>query len=743
MSIAPLILWYPVVIGRQFFGHADPGVQFIPFFQFYGSYIRSYGSIPLWNDYIFSGFPTYASVVGGFFYPLHLLYAFFPAREVYAWLLYLNFALAGIASVRLGRLLSLSRGGSLVAALAYIFCSQAIEWGVNNVYYIILWILPVVFVCLVEIAQYMWGDTTQERRPSRLRLLCAASLLTLSLAVGWLASAPQLLLYTLTVAAIAGFYLDISGRHRQRPKKPWYSLKVTYTLILCTVVATVIGLIQIIPSLRLLPFTARTGGLEYLFASRGAISIINFYRYLWPEYEIHHLADWSGVFLFIGALPLIFTLYAFRAWRKDWRVPFFATIFLFSLAAAIRWSPLKYLIFHAPIYNLFRGPARWMLWGSFGLAFLAGIGWDKIKERGFKRSWFIATTLTLLGLVGAVRFGHLVLNAYHLKIFAPMKTVLDRYLYLLFHIKPLVIFYRSSDIFSPDFIPATVFIIISILILYLLYASSLSRRFLDVVVPGVILINLLTAHPTYRQMVSADVYNYVPQTVTSIRQHSKSTGDLPFRVFVYRRDLINEQLVDKKLTSNQKWIVLSETLTPNVNMYYGLESVEGYDNFAPTRYEKFLSPAVAPPERGILESESEAYARLSAQINLLSFMNVKYIISPIALVHDDLVQIESTIVPGAQLRLSVYFNTTTEERIRWVDASSLDTIVLNDKRSGRYDYMVTTDRKQSLILAESFLPGWRATIDGSPVAIDQYNEVFQSIEVAPGTHKVLWEYLGI
>jgi hypothetical protein len=43
-------------------------------------------------------------------------------------------------------------------------------------------------------------------------------------------------------------------------------------------------------------------------------------------------------------------------------------------------------------------------------------------------------------------------------------------------------------------------------------------------------------------------------------------------------------------------------------------------------------------------------------------------------------------------------------------------------------------------LAEEFLPGWQATVDGRRTAIGPWREVFQAIDVPPGQHTVTFEY---
>jgi hypothetical protein len=43
-------------------------------------------------------------------------------------------------------------------------------------------------------------------------------------------------------------------------------------------------------------------------------------------------------------------------------------------------------------------------------------------------------------------------------------------------------------------------------------------------------------------------------------------------------------------------------------------------------------------------------------------------------------------------------------------------------------------------LVEQFFPGWKATVDGAPVTIERWREAFQSIQVGPGDHSVVFEY---
>ena len=51
-----------------------------------------------------------------------------------------------------------------------------------------------------------------------------------------------------------------------------------------------------------------------------------------------------------------------------------------------------------------------------------------------------------------------------------------------------------------------------------------------------------------------------------------------------------------------------------------------------------------------------------------------------------------------------------------------------------------SDRGGRFYFVEQFYPGWSATVDGRPAAIERWNDTFQAIQVAAGEHRVVFQY---
>jgi hypothetical protein len=72
--------------------------------------------------------------------------------------------------------------------------------------------------------------------------------------------------------------------------------------------------------------------------------------------------------------------------------------------------------------------------------------------------------------------------------------------------------------------------------------------------------------------------------------------------------------------------------------------------------------------------------------------------------------------------------------------NALEAVRILRYSSRRVDLEATADRKRSLVLLDSFYPGWRATLDGQEVPIVGANYVYRAISFPAGQHHVTFSY---
>jgi hypothetical protein len=73
-------------------------------------------------------------------------------------------------------------------------------------------------------------------------------------------------------------------------------------------------------------------------------------------------------------------------------------------------------------------------------------------------------------------------------------------------------------------------------------------------------------------------------------------------------------------------------------------------------------------------------------------------------------------------------------------ASSRDSVEIVDYQAERVQLLVTTEQPGYLVLADSWYPGWNATLDGRATPIYRANVLFRAVSIEPGTHTVVFEY---
>lgn len=375
LILCPFILMAPVWLAGKAIYWGTPSTQFIPWWWQAWQTIRG-GEWPLWNPMVGMGAPLLANYQSALLYPptwLYFLTAAVGGLPLMAWwqaisvALHLAWAGWGMAALikRLGRSevaqvlagLAFALSGYLVARAHFLSINATVAW--------LPWIL---------LAGY---NLARQPQPRHTWLWLA-----LALAMQWLAGHAQLAWYTLLLAiAWTAYWAWTFGRGRQL----W---RAALGFAVAAALAFALAAIQLLPTAEYLLNSHRATQVD--FAQAATYS-------LWPWRLIGLIAPnffgnpafgnywgygnfWEDA-IYVGLLPLSLAAYAIvRKKRGDEKALgwFLGVLIAISLVLALgQNTPIfAWLYQYVPTFALFQAPSRFSIWLVFAFGVLAAIGVD-------------------------------------------------------------------------------------------------------------------------------------------------------------------------------------------------------------------------------------------------------------------------------------------------------------------------------------------------------------------------------
>lgn len=360
----PLIT--PDVPERQSYPDGDFYGQFHAFATYEHDRLWA-GEIPLWNPHNFGGHPFLADIQAAVFYPLSLLTILLSGPGPFSplWLeleAIAHFYLAALFTYLFVRRVTRTRAGeprrvaALVSALTFAYGGYLTSYPPLQLAILETQVWLPLILLLLDI-----GLAGRQRRA----LLGAGGLWGVAL----LAGHPQSAMY-LTYAALA------YGLFRSCQEKLHWRWALTAQL---SWLGTGLGIaaVQILPSWEFMQLSVRArssyGTLAAGFGLRDLAQV------LLPGMFTH----WSPIY--VGVLPLFLAGVAFVGGhsfrpRQSREKAFWGILVVVSLLLSFGGKAFLYRLFYwaVPGFNLFRSQERAIYLTSFGLAVLAGYGWDRL-----------------------------------------------------------------------------------------------------------------------------------------------------------------------------------------------------------------------------------------------------------------------------------------------------------------------------------------------------------------------------
>ena len=392
IGLAILLFFHRLAFSGLILARGDTFLYFYPYWKAAAGALFSAGRVPLWNDSLFMGAPFLANSQTGLFYPLNWpVWALFSTPYAVSASVLVHLFIAGCgaylaarrcyqvdASAALLAALLFALGGYLTAQVEHVNQLQALAW------------LPWYFAA--------WGDGSAVLGSWRRRLRLVASL-SLLIALQFTAGHMQSLFIT-----SVGFIVWLTSKlvsewqASRGPSAGQYAGRA-FLFILAPAGALALVLVagQLLPTLELTQLSSRQGGLPLNEALSFSLHPLLLTRALLPAYGQTMFTEYVA---FVPLMGLLLALVGAWSWRSQRMILPLLIVALLGLFFAFgRFNPIYVLLARLPGFSFFRVPARWLALYGFGIALLAGIGLQRVREKGISRRQLIVGLLLTFGLM--------------------------------------------------------------------------------------------------------------------------------------------------------------------------------------------------------------------------------------------------------------------------------------------------------------------------------------------------------
>jgi hypothetical protein len=408
LALPVLVYWFLIFGGRALYWGL-PLYQFYPWHTLVVEAVRA-GYLPLWTDLLGNGAPLLANHQSALFYPFNLIYFVAPVERAMGYSVVLHLILAGLFAYAWGCSVGLSRFGATVTGLSFMLSG--------------FFVSRTQFITIVNSAAWLPLLFLLGERLSRRQAWLDAVWLGVVLALQFLAGHAQLWFYSLC-AVVTYVLVRVWSLHRAAPSADalaqpgiWSRRGRIFALLAgALILALSLSAVQLLPTAELALHSQRAGGLDpedamtYSFWPWRLLTLVVPNLFGSPASGDYwgYATYWEDAG-YIGVLPLLLALTAVWGWARrkfpllmdrrsghsdrpnpdnrpasaplqDFLVPFLSLVSVVALILAMgRNTPVYPLIFnYVPGFGAFRAPARWLLFYTFGVSTLAGLGADRFR----------------------------------------------------------------------------------------------------------------------------------------------------------------------------------------------------------------------------------------------------------------------------------------------------------------------------------------------------------------------------
>ena len=786
-----LILFRDLLFGQLPWLDFDLLVSYQPRYQVLAAGLAE-GHIPLWTGGMLGGFAVAFSEFG-WFYPLTwlLLRAFDPLLAYFVEIA-LGLLLAGASAYWLGRVWGLSRLGAYVAACLFAYSPFVFATSRFLNYADIMFAMPAGLACVELVGRGLW------------RWAGPLALMTGIVAVAGHPQIALLIVYAWTIYGV--FRLRWTWTDRGFGA----SVAALAWLVVAVGVGVATSAVRLLPTLESTALSARAGGLDFAIAAQGSIPPWSVaFAYLFPTFEIPRVLNDTlnaEELLYLGVLTPPLVLIASVVGRRNRLVVALIVLTFVSWVLAMGSFSLLFPFAHKlPLFGFFRQPARFGIVAGIGLAYLAALGLDLLRWEGLRGSlgmrwlaranaWFAATIAagTLLATIVLTGFAFVIVPYGYDYIDRVIVGSEGRFLTTeRYRLTFDQLYGRMETAFSLSGWSPRIVLIAAVLGAWLLWRYNRGRmapRHAQWGLGAVLLVDVMLAPGHAVATVPSEWYARTPLALQAMESSDQ------WRVFSYRGLAQKFELstatgvrLSRESRDLIEYIFMKETLSPNLPMALGMDSIDGYENLmsrpTATRLTNIGSERTTVPGFGsdAALDEPARQRELSANLALLRDANVRYVTSGVALNVPGLVERWSGAIPlpdwaGVTQGIYVYEVVDWAPRLgvvrTWTiepdpvvaaglpvsEAAILDQDpgILSTNATGLADVLtdpVYTPERVTMqvqlaapgvvVLRDAIAPGWSVTIDDTPAAILTVNGLWRGVAAPAGSHQIVMSYAPV
>ena len=728
VAIAPFIYFVPAVRGQLVLCPDDGWLSNLPLRMTVAREVLD-AHLPLWNPYIFSGYPLLGAAQAGILLPLNWYFLFLSAPLAMNLAVLSTYALSGVGAYLFARRSGTDVFGSAITGLVWQLSGFFIAHIGHTVFIQTAGLLPWILWAID-------GYTVTGRRSWALMIATLVALQTF-------AGHPQALVYSLLLAATYSGYMALNNR----------ILRLRYLGAVAMFAAGLaLAAVQILPTLELARNSFRAQ-ITYEFFSSLSLPpkfLFTFFApYLFgggdgrffnaPYIGPAFYGEYAG---YVGVTTLILAIAA-PFIKRDARTKFWSVAAVVGLGLTLgQFWPLGlyHAVFHVPPLNLFRVPARHLLEVDFALAVLAGRAVSAISITQNRKR---VSAVTLVVSVGVLVLTCLSVTAWRPSDFQSEQGLL-----------------HAPELFLPVILAAA-----GTITLWIFVQGWQAGRVLLFVIVAFDL-SMWGQSSGWRLSPSRDsALWHEPPAVAFLRR--REGDEKQFRVLSLLPPDLNVSYAASRLGITEDVL----TLQPNTYMMHGIQNAAGYDTFGLERYSRLADDMklwgdLTDPERSLTAGRE------------FDLLNVRYMLAknlagdtsrwqPVAQLDDISIYENLRALPRAWLATSVVQlpEAALLEVIRTgklADGQTWEPLrtVLMDAplqmnfggeeverkaevlryEPNRIELRTECVASSILVLSENHYSGWRAYVDGKLAPTLRVNYNLRGIALSPGEHSISFVY---